>query len=139
MGKLTGKQVAFANGVIAGLSPVEAYREAGYSQKMSKAAQSVQAQKLLNKPNIALMIEEAREEAAEAAKWSLETALERLKEVNRCSYLQIIQSTPEIRIQASVTNAFLGSLDRLNKLTGVDIEAERAHVSPDAPTFVEPI
>lgn len=125
MSKLTGKQEAFANGIISGLSPLEAYRAAGYSQRISQNAQSVEAQRILNHPNISLMIETARAEAAEAAKWSLEKAIERLQSVNDCTYSQITKTAPQNGLQAPVYNAFLGSLDRLNKLTGVEAEAER--------------
>lgn len=117
---LTAKQEAFANAVIAGASPVEAYREAGYSQQMSKAAQSVQAQKLLKKPNIALKIETARAEAAENALWSRETAIERLQTLNDVSYSRLAETGPENGLRRPDVSAFLESLDRLNDLCGVD-------------------
>lgn len=117
---LTAKQEAFANAVIAGSSPVEAYREAGYSQRMSKAAQSVQAQKLLNNPNIALKIEEAREKAAEDALWSCERAIERLQNVNDASYARIMSAGAQGRLDRADALTFMESLDRLNSLCGVN-------------------
>ena len=117
---LTAKQEAFANAVIAGASPVEAYRKAGYSQRMSKAAQSVEAQKLLANPKIALKIETARAEAAENALWSRETAIERLQTLNDVSYSRLAKTGAENGLQRPDVSAFLESLDRLNDLCGVD-------------------
>lgn len=128
---LTAKQEAFANAIIAGASPVEAYREAGYSQQMSKAAQSVQAQKLLKKPNIALKIETARAEAAETARWSRETAIERLQKLNDVSYSRLAETGAEKGLQRPDVSAFLESLDRLNDLCGVSIAGD----SSKAPVF----
>lgn len=116
---LTAKQEAFANAIIAGASPVEAYREAGYSQRMSKAAQSVEAQKLLANPKIALKIETARAEAAENALWSREAAIERLQMLNDVSYSRLAKTGAENGLQRPDLSAFLESLDRLNDLCGV--------------------
>lgn len=128
---LTAKQEAFANAVIAGASPVEAYREAGYSQRMSRAAQSVEAQKLLANPKISLKIEEARAEATEYALWSRETAIERLQGVNDASYSHLVETGPEGRLDGPAVRAFMESLDKLNELCGVGRDP-----GPGVPVFV---
>ena len=120
---LTPKQNKFANAIIAGASPVEAYREAGYSQRMSKAAQAVAAQKLLHHPNISVMIEEGKTEAARMAVWSREKAIERLQAVNDAAYTRIMNKGAESRLERAEALTFMESLDRLNGLCNVAAES----------------
>ncbi|WP_304597295.1 terminase small subunit [Adlercreutzia caecimuris] len=130
MAGLTGKQEAFANAIVAGASPLEAYRAAGYSQRMAPVKQSIEAQKIMRKPNVALVIENARAEAARNALWSRETAIERLQRVNDVSYSLIDNTGPHGRLERSAVQAFMESADRLNALCGVGgCDAE------DAPVF----
>ena len=76
----TPKQLEFANAIVSGAAPSEAYRQAYRADGMSSASVAREAQRLLSNPVIAPIVEEGRREAAEAAKWSLIKALERLQQ-----------------------------------------------------------
>ena len=116
-GNLTAKQEAFALAVIGGASPVDAYREAGYSE-MSADSMAVEASKLMNHPKISLRIQEGREEimqkVIEAATYSRVEAIKRLEEINEKAYAQI---KAQKFISRDAMNAFFQSLDRLEDLT----------------------
>lgn len=73
----TPKQLEFANAIVSGAAPSEAYRQAYRADGMSSASIAREAQRLLSNPVIAPIVEEGRREAAEAAKWNLGKALER--------------------------------------------------------------
>lgn len=117
----TPKQKAFADAIISGLNPSEAYIEAGYSSNMRPASIKREAQKLLKNPNIAPLIEKGQKEATKAAiearTWSLELAIERLTSINERAYKHLIKSG---FISRDALNAFFNSLDRLNDLSGVN-------------------
>jgi Terminase small subunit len=55
--ELTPKQIAFADGIIAGKSSVQAYRDAGYGANMSDKAASSEAAKLRKHPGISAYVE----------------------------------------------------------------------------------
>lgn len=120
---LTPKRQLFAEKIIAGLNPSEAYRAAGYScARMSDNAVAVEAQKLLANPNISLMIEQGRKAAAEAVQWTLDKAVERTLRVKDQAYDEIdrygfVEKSPGPK-------AFFDSIDRLNKYTGVEREID---------------
>lgn len=122
MKKLTPKQQAFANAIIYGMNPSEAYKTAGYScAKMSAASIKKEAQKLLNHPNISPTIENATREATEKAVWCREIAIERLQTVNDEAYRIIKNKAAEKDyIAKDAASAFMESLDRLNKLCNVE-------------------
>lgn len=84
---LTGKENAFCEAYILHKGDkVKAYTDAGYSVKMSKAAIAVQADKVFNKPKIALKIKELQKLATSAFIWSKEKKLEILQKVaEKCS------------------------------------------------------
>lgn len=66
--RLTAKQQKFANNIIAGLDPSEAYRAAGYKcDKLSPKAISVEAQRVKKNPSVALAIERGQQKATERA------------------------------------------------------------------------
>lgn len=121
--RMTPKQQAFANAIVEGMNPSEAYRAAGYSNRMSAHAVTVEAQRLLKHPVISRAIESGKEEAARKAAWSRETALERLQDVNGIAYGAIKEKG---RIQRDTANAFFGSLDRLNDMTDVSNAKQEA-------------
>lgn len=115
--KLTPKQHAFALAVIGGASPVDAYREAGYSE-MSADSMAVEASRLMGNPKISLMIAEGREKAMrntiESVSYSRVEAIKRLEEINEKAYKQIKEQK---FISRDAMNAFFQSLDRLEDLT----------------------
>lgn len=114
---MTPKQERFANAIIAGANPSEAYRAAYNCENMSSASVATEAKKLLQNAHIAPVIEKARTEAAENAKWSCEMACERLYAVNTYAYSEI-QKTG-LKTAHNASRAFFASLDRLNKLLGI--------------------
>jgi Terminase small subunit len=61
---LTPKQIAFADGIIAGKSAAQAYRDAGYGVNMSDKAASSEAAKLRKHPGISAHIEAGLSRAA---------------------------------------------------------------------------
>lgn len=121
--QLTPKRQAFADAIVAGKNPSEAYRAAGYScARMSAKSIANEASKLLRHPDISPRIEEARKAAAESAKWSLAMATERLKVVNDKAFDEIkrcgfVEKSPAYR-------AIMDSADRLNRLCGIDRELD---------------
>ena len=115
----TPKQRAFARAIVEGMNPSEAYIEAYGAVGSKPETVAVEAQRLMKNPNVSPIIERGREEAARAASWSLATALERLSEANQTAFEAMREQGPT----KEVMGAFFGSLDRLNRLSGVDRQA----------------
>lgn len=115
--RLTAKQESFALAVIGGASPVDAYREAGYSE-MSADSMAVEASKLMQNPKIALRIREGREKVMQGVikktTYSRVEAIKRLEDINEKAYKQIKEQK---FIPRDAMNAFFQSLDRLEDLT----------------------
>lgn len=126
---LTYKQQAFANGIISGLGPSDAYKSAGYNcSRMSTKVISIEAQKLLKHPRISLVIREAEEMVAkaESAVWSREEAIRRAKRINDVAFKRL-----NIRIgekDKDAVKAFFDSYDRLNKLMIIDRDIATADI-----------
>lgn len=59
----TPKQLEFANAIVSGAAPSEAYRQAYRADGMSSASVAREAQRLLSNPVIAPIVEEGRREA----------------------------------------------------------------------------
>ena len=116
----TPKQLEFANAIVSGAAPSEAYRQAYRADGMSSASVAREAQRLLSNPVIAPIVEEGRREAAEAAKWSLRKALERLQAVNDRCYEELLLEG----MDGTALRGFTDTLDRLNELADVKREAE---------------
>lgn len=115
----TPKQLEFANAIVSGAAPSEAYRQAYRADGMSSASVAREAQRLLSNPVIAPIVEEGRREAAEAAKWSLRKSLERLQAVNDRCYAELLEG-----MDGTALRGFTDTLDRLNELADVKREAE---------------
>lgn len=111
MSDLTPKQRAFANAIVSGMNPSEAYAHAGYSTRGSAATVAREAQRLLSHPTISLIIERGREDAAKEAQWSRRTALERLFAVNSIAYSDIRRNGLTSSLAAS---SFFKSTELLN-------------------------
>lgn len=120
MAKITPKQEAFARGIISGLNPSEAYRAAGYTAKNS-ATVATEAQRLMNNPHIAPIIQAGRQEAMTKAVWSRTIALERVQAVNDALYKKI---TDEGEMSRDTLRAFLDSAAMLSDLADVAHEKE---------------
>lgn len=124
-GEPTGKQLAFANAVIAGMGFSEAYRAAYDAGGMSAASVAKEAHALLRNPKIAPIIAQGRRDAARSAAWSRETALERLEAVNAAAYSRMMETAPEKGFQGADVRAFFESMDRAERLRGT-IEFDKA-------------
>ena len=116
--RLTAKQKAFANAIIAGARPSEAYRQAGYKLK-DKRQVSVEASKLLRNPKVALAIEKGEAKATQKAIWSRETAIERLFNVNSNTYTKLLDNRGLKSISAAEARLFIETLDRLNEMHAI--------------------
>lgn len=125
MNNLTAKQEKFALAVLGGASPVEAYKEAGYSE-MKPESVAAEASKLMKNPKIAQVIKDGREqtlqETVKAVSYSRIVAIERLEQINQKAFNQL---TNEKFISRDALNAFLNSLDRLEDLTTKQKTEER--------------
>lgn len=120
----TAKQTAFADAIIAGMSPSEAYRAAGYSCNMSAASLSREAHRIRQHPTIERMVAAARAKAARRAQWSLDKAVERAQALNDTAYSEVRQLGIVRGSQA--WRALMDSTEALNRYTGVDRVIENA-------------
>lgn len=112
---LTPKQELFARYIIEGASPSEAYKAAGYKAGKPETV-AKEAQKLLNHPHIAPMIEEARKKARRESGWKLSEAIRET---------QLIKDLALCRLRAgewdSLTiRTYFDALDRLNRYTDAE-------------------
>ena len=110
---MTPKQRKFAERIVAGDSPSEAYRAAYNAKRMSKHAISTEANKLLKHPAVSLFIEDGRREAAKHAVWSREMAMERLQAVNDAAFHGLVDEGSKAR----TGRLFIDTVDRLNDMT----------------------
>lgn len=117
---ITPKQERFAQGIISGLNPSEAYRQAGYKAG-NAATVATEAQRLLNNPHISPIIEQGRREAMTNAVWNRTTAIERLQTVNDKLYKKIADDEDMSR---DTLRAFFDSTKLLNDLADVDHEKQ---------------
>lgn len=113
----TSKQLAFADAIVSGANPSEAYRAAYSCGRMSASSVAREAQRLMSNPKIAPIIDKGRRAAARRAAWSRETAIERLEAVNAVSYSRMMETGPQNGFQRADSMAFFGSLDRLRAMT----------------------
>lgn len=111
---LTPKRRAFVNAIVSGMNPSEAYRAAGYSERMGARSVAVEANKLMRNPDISLAILKGQAEAVKKAIWSRETALERLDEVNSIALGAMRETGVTDRDNLA---GFTASFDRLEAMT----------------------
>jgi len=88
--KLTPKQDAFARAYVEMLGPSEAYKRAYDAENMSPESIKVEANKLLNRPNIALTIVKLQEAGRERTLVTVESLTKELDE-NRSAALELEQ------------------------------------------------
>jgi hypothetical protein len=74
--KLTAKQEGFVLSILEGKSQIDAYKANYNCEKMSDKAIYVNASKLTKQTNIALRLEELRNQQASASKWTLERLID---------------------------------------------------------------
>ncbi len=81
MSNLTGKQAMFVTGVMNGLSDINAYRQAGYSQEGSPAIQTKRAQEVKNNRAISAILTDFRLRLSEKVDMSVEAHIKELSEL----------------------------------------------------------
>lgn len=110
--KLTAKQELFVQGLISGLSQREAYKQAGYSSKMSDVSIDVEASNLLNNTKVSLRYNELLNEHKEKALWTREEAVSDLLWLRAKSR----ESIEEMGVRQANSNALLNAIKELNTL-----------------------
>lgn len=115
----TPKQLKFAEAIVSGLDPLEAYEAAGYKVG-NRATASREAQRLMNHPTIAPIIEDGRRRAMNDAIWTRSLELERMRVVNDQAMMKIEEGD----ISANTVKVFMETCDRLHAMTGLTLEDE---------------
>lgn len=121
--KLQPKQELFAQEVVKnGGDKVKARELAGYSMKMSRVAQGVDADKLFNHAKISLRIAELQLEADKVAKESfkisVEWRLKRLKEASDAGMTKYKDSNEQDRYEN--LSASIAAVKTMNEMLGVN-------------------
>lgn len=138
---LTAKQQRFANNMIAGMSPSEAYKDAYDARNMSAANISTEASRLQRHPKIAPLLEQAQRKSSEKALWTLEKAQERLLTVNDSALAEIkrngfkvphavhgfMDTTRELNKLAEVSKTSAGEGETHNPLDALDLISSNFH------------
>lgn len=121
---MTPKQRRFAQEIVAGANPSNAYRVAYESSGMTAKSVSSEASKLLQHPEIARTIREGEQAALNESVWNRQEAISRLQSINlRC--FQAVLSADGVPEKSALTG-FFESLDRLNSLCCVSDEVADA-------------
>lgn len=118
MSKLTIKQEMFVQGVVAGLSQRQAYRQAYNAEKMSDETVDSKASNLFKDGKIRVRYRELLKQFSNMALWSREQAFneyEWLKNKAKAS----IESEG---VRQANSNAFLASLEGMNNMSFNDLE-----------------
>ena len=121
--KITSKEESFAQAYVFHKNDsIEGYRNSDYSQNLKPDQMSVQAYKLLKKPQIILRIKEIQLKADAIAeeKFSItiEQRLEWLKEITEAGMSTYADSTGALR-RESLTAA-RGAIETMNTMLGID-------------------
>jgi len=98
--KATVKQQRFAELILAGATPSDAYR-GSYNTQGKPETVAVEASRLLRNPNVALIIQQGRDEAMKAATCTRMGLLARLEAVNRAACERLTDADPENPPRAS--------------------------------------
>ena len=127
--KLTAKEESFAQAYIFNKNDsIEAYRKSDYSQKLTPDNMSVQAYKLLKKPQISLRIEELQKEAdaiaSESFNISVKQRLEWLKEITEAGLDTYTDSSGGKR-RESLTAA-RSAIETMNTMLGVSDDSSES-------------
>lgn len=113
MKQLTAKQMAFANGILAGLTGSDAYRQAYPDSKASNTIVTVRVSKLFKHPQIMAVIERGRAKTAAKLEWTREQMLGTLKEI--------------AEDQEAPRAARTGAIAQASKMLGWDAPAKIEH------------
>ena len=113
---LTSKQEKYVQGLVAGLSQRQAYREA-YPNSIDWKDRTVdsRASELLKKSNVLGRYNELMEEHKNKALWTREEAINELKWLYKQA-IKSIEDQDEGYVRQGTSSALLGAIQELNKL-----------------------
>lgn len=113
---LTSKQEKYVQGLVAGLSQRQAYREA-YPNSMDWKDRTVdsRASELFKKSNVLGRYNELMEEHKNKALWTREEAINELKWLYKQA-IKSIEDQDEGYVRQGTSSALLGAIQELNKL-----------------------
>ena len=120
MDKLTPKQELFVQGIIAGLSQRQAYRQAYQAKKMKDETIDRKAFELANNGKIRARYRELLKQFSNMSLWSREQAFNEYEWLKNKARASIEQEG----IRQANSNAFLAALDSMNNMAFHDLELE---------------
>jgi len=106
------QHLTFADAIIAGTGPLDAYLQAGYKTS-NRTFASIAAQRLLKRPDISEYIAGGRQVAQVTAEWKREAMLQTLRE---------IAESPDTPAAART-----GAITQASKMLGLDAPAQVEH------------
>jgi phage terminase small subunit len=112
LGGMTARQKAFADAILAGIGPSEAYRRAGYKVGSPKVV-SVKAQETLRQKVVKAYLAERRDKQEKRNEWTREQMLKTLREIAED------HSSPKA--------ARTGAIAQASKMLGWDAPAKVEH------------
>jgi hypothetical protein len=116
--KLTIKQEMFVQGVVAGLSQRQAYRQAYNAEKMSDETVDSKASNLFKDGKIRVRYRELLKQFSNMALWSREQAFNEYEWLKNKAKVSIEKEG----VRQANSNAFLASLEGMNNMSFNDLE-----------------
>lgn len=118
MSKLTTKQEKFAQGLVAGLSQRDAYKQAYKTDRMKDSTINVKASELAKDGKIMVRYRELLKEYSNMNLWTREAAFNEYEWLkNRAK-----EDIQEEGVRQATANAFLDSLEGMNQMAFRDLE-----------------
>ena len=118
MSKLTTKQENFVQGLVAGLSQRDAYKQAYKTDRMKDSTINVKASELANDGKITVRYRELLKEYSNMNLWTREAAFNEYEWLkNRAK-----EDIQEEGVRQATANAFLDSLEGMNQMAFRDLE-----------------
>ena len=117
--KLTAKQEKFVQGLVAGLSQRQAYRQAyPHTNKWKVGSIDTEAWKLRNQPEVLQRYRQCLEAVSNKALWSRESAFNEYEWLKN----QAKEDIQDKGVRQANSNAFLNALDGMNNMAFRDLE-----------------
>ena len=118
MSKLTTKQENFAQGLVAGLSQRDAYKQAYKTDRMKDSTINVKASELAKDGKVTVRYRELLKEYSNMNLWTREAAFNEYEWLkNRAK-----EDIQEEGVRQATANAFLDSLEGMNQMAFRDLE-----------------
>ena len=118
MSKLTAKQEKFVQGLIAGLSQREAYKQVYETKNMKEATIDSRASRLLKERKISARYRELLSEFSNLSMWTRESAFNEYEWLKNKAKDDI----KEDGVRQATANAFISSLEGMNQMAFRDLE-----------------